>query len=392
MELDILKEKLEVTENPGLDPFDTRLIDIATLVQNGNYEAAALQSEEVLKEQIYDIRVIGYFLYGVFLEKGPSCLKEIFDVLTSLLTENWDAIGPVKKREKHTQTILVWFMKQLLKKLEYEEKKESDIWKLWQEEVSSDEVYEAREALQNFRKVLTMKLEDLAEPVLDNLLKVNKWLESFEQLVYKEPEPEEETEEENIEETEEEEEETSKEDSISKTKKKKALSDVLSPSISYQTSGEGVSVIGSHHLSILLEKLKAFDVLIQKEAFLQAAIVAEDIKNIIDNFDPKKYFPSIFSRFCLLYALRIEELMEQQEYKDTPIWQALSELYSVDINSFVNIDENMINISESPMQEKLEEEYLEEGENEVMDDEEYEEDENHEEDEEDEGYILYEDE
>ncbi len=365
MDISLLQGQLEIKENRGLEPFDTRFIDIATLVQNGNYEVAAIQAEEVLKEQIYDIRIIGYFLYGIFLEEGIKALKDIFDVFTSLLTENWDAIGPEKKCEKHTQTILTWLMKQLLKKLEYEEKKESDIWKLWQKEVSSEDVYKIRESLQSLRKVLSMKLEDLAEPILDNLLKVNKWLEAFEQLVYKESEPEREQGEDLRKRLEEQEVVETKDIGTEESKgkvKAQGAANLFQVTKSYKSTDRGVCVFGSHHLKTLIDKLEAFDILIQKEAFLQAAIVVEDINNIIKNFDPKKYFPTLFSRFCSLYALKVEEIIENFEYKDSPIWQALYDLYSVDIDSFVNMSEDMINMDSlaSRDEEYEEEEYEDE--------------------------------
>ena len=196
MNIDILNTTLEVTEDPGLDIIDPRLMDIAGLVENAEYMEAAVQAEQILEEGAYDIRIAGYFLYGVFLEQGVGAMAAIMGCLASLLTENWEALGPVKNREKHAQTSLNWFVRQLAKKLQYEEEKESDVYQQWVDEVSSDEVEEALEASEEFKRALGTTLEDLAEPLLESLPKVNDWLRSFQQVVYREPEPEPELEEE----------------------------------------------------------------------------------------------------------------------------------------------------------------------------------------------------
>ena len=70
MNIDLLNTTLEVTEDPGLDMIDPRLLDITSLVENGEYEEAATQAEQILEEGAYDIRITGFFLYGVFLERG----------------------------------------------------------------------------------------------------------------------------------------------------------------------------------------------------------------------------------------------------------------------------------------------------------------------------------
>lgn len=191
MDIKLIQGSLEVRENPGLETIDPLFGDIATLVQEGNYKQAAARSEKILKEKNYDIRIIGYFLYGIFLEKGLGKMADIFITLSGILKNNINAIGPVRNRENQVKTILTWLMKQLLKKMQYEEKKKSDIWNNWFSTVSSDRVQEALDAADDLRKILGQSLEDLSGSVLDGLMKINEWLTSFQSLVYREPEQEE---------------------------------------------------------------------------------------------------------------------------------------------------------------------------------------------------------
>lgn len=343
MNIELLQGTLEVSENPGLETIDPRLSDIATLMQDGKYEEAAVQSEAILEEQIYDIRIIGYFLYGHFIEQGVGAMADIYLCMRDLLRDNLDALGPAKNREKHIQTILNWMMKQLIKKLQYEEGKNSSPYEGWISEVSSDQVQEALDAGDELRRTLGPVLEDAAGPVLDGLMKVNDWLTAFQRLVYREPESEPEVEEETDEGETGETGET--EEEIEKGQQEAGRKD---PYVSISRLDEDeISVEGSFHLKLLIRKLEAFDRLISAEKYSSAALIADDINSIIANFDPKVYFPKLFTRFSLQFAANINELFAFEEHKNSVEWQAMQELYKVDLESFVNFDSEGINLGAS---------------------------------------------
>jgi len=338
MNIDLLNTTLEVTENPGLDMIDPRLLDITSLVENGEYEEAATQAEQILDEGAYDIRITGFFLYGVFLERGLGDLNIIFECLTRLITENWEAVGPVKNREKHAQTSLNWFLRQLIKKLQYEEGKDSDVYKQWIEEVSSDDVQEALVASEELKSAFEEVLEDQAEPVLDGLSKVNEWLVTFQRLVYREPEPEMEGEEE------------FEADAEGKPAER------IDP-VGVTLADLAVPVEGSYHLQLLLKKMEVFSRLIEKEEFPKAAIVADDINQIIADFDPRIYFPKMFSRYSLLRALNIGELNASEGHKGSLEWQTMQDLYKVDLESFFSFDSEMTYSTPAPERPYEEEGY-----------------------------------
>jgi len=350
MNIDILNTTLEASENPGLDVLDPRFMDITTLVENGEYLEAAVKAEEIFAEEIYDIRLAGYFLYGFFLEQGVGAMPAILGSLVKLFEENWEALGPVKNRERHAQTSLNWLFRQLLKKFQYEEGKDSDVYQQWIAEVSSEEVQEALEASEELQKAFGVALEDMASPLLDGLSKVNDWLKAFQKVVYREPEVEEETE----------------------LAAEAAAKEVVAPA-SLGFGDEAVMAEGSYHLQLLLRKMKAFERLIEKEEFNKAAIVADDINDVIANFDPRIYFPKIFSRYSLLRALKIADISAFEEYKGSVEWQTMQDLYKVDLDSFVSLDSETSYSTPTP-----ERAYEEEG----YEPEEYEEEESYEEPEE----------
>jgi hypothetical protein len=330
MNIELLNTSLEVTENPGLDMIDPRLLDITSLVENGEYQEAATQAEQILEEGAYDIRITGFFLYGVFLEQGLGDLNVILECLTRLITENWEAVGPVKNREKHVQASLNWFLRQLAKKLQYEEGKDSDVYQQWIAEVSSDDIQAALEASEELQGALGGALEDQAEPLLDGLSKVNEWLGTFQRLVYREPEPEPEAEAE--------------------------LAEREAP-VGAPIADVAVAAEGSYYLQLLLKKMEVFSRLIEKEDFPKAAIVADDINQIIADFDPRIYFPKMFSKYSLLRAVNIGELNASEEHKGTLEWQTMQDLYRVDLDSFFSLDSEMTYSTPAPERPHEEEDY-----------------------------------
>ena len=340
MNIELLQGTLEVSESPGLETTDPRFSDIATLMQEGKYEEAAAKSEAIISEKIYDIRAIGYFFYGHFMEQNVPAMADIYLCLADLLSDNMEALGPAKNRKKHIQTILNWLMRQIIKKLQYEEEKKSDLYEEWASGVSSDQVQEALDAGEKLRRILGPVLEDAAAPVLDGLTKINDWLKSFQRLVYREPEPELEEEKEP-----EEGEETEAEDEIDQEPRQEGRKRSYQPGPEAEEEMAGVE--GSYHLKLLIKKLEAFDHLISEQKYPSAAVVADDINAIIARFDPRIYFPKLFVRFALQSAANINNLTAYAEYKESAAWHALQELYKVDLESFIDFDPETIDLGAS---------------------------------------------
>jgi hypothetical protein len=325
MSSQILDFPLPVTANPGLETIDPRLDEIITQVQDGNYQAAAALSASILKEEIYDIRVICYYLYGQFLDQGVAGLGDIFNCLAELLSENLDAVGPARNRENQIQTIVNWQLKQLAKMLQYEERRDTSRYQGWVAGVTSDEIQEVLDAADRLRRILASVLEDAAGPLIDGLMKVNEWLTAFQRLVYQALDEDDDTEAE-LDYTQEE--AWVEDDAVTDSHQQQGTR-LGNPALS-------ATVDGSHHLKELVRKLEAFDLLISTENNPGAAVVADDINEIIASFDPRLYFPKLFSGFTLQYLKNIGELVAFDDYKGGVEWQAMQQLYHVDLDSFVN--------------------------------------------------------
>ncbi len=323
MNPDILNKSIEPIEDPGLETTDPRLGEIGAFIQNGEYTEAGSLAQSVFEEDIYDVRIVGYFIYGLFEDQGLLALSGINNTLIQLLQENWDAFGPSRKKEKHAQISLNWFIKQLVKTLTYEEQKEGDNWKKWLGEVTSDDIETILESLEVLLKELFRVLEDGAGNLQEGLMNIKTWLTNFQQLVYVEPEPE----------------DDKVEPEPADNKPENIPPDEainVAPAKPLESSDSADN--SSWHLKMLLKKLEAFEYLAGQGKFEMAALVADDINNIISNFDPTIFFPEIFSSFSLSYAKNINEIVSCETYKGSPNWKAMMGLYKVDLNSFMSFD------------------------------------------------------
>jgi hypothetical protein len=311
MNIDLLNTTFEVSESPGLDTFDPRLGDITTLAQDGKYDEVAPQIEALFAEKIYDIRVIGYYCFLVFLEQGVGGLGPLLKGLAGVLTDNWAAVGPMSNRPKMTQNSLNWFYRLLLKKLQLEEQSKGDGWQRWTGSVTSEQVGEAIEACDQLRRALVAGLEDQAGPVVENLSKVTDWLKAFERVVYREPEPEPDPEAEVTE----------------------------AGGAATGTAGEAGAFAGdgSYHLQLLQRKMKVFADLVEAGEYARAALVSDDINSILGSFEPLLYFPKLFADYARLLALHTKDLTEFEGARETREWQAMKALYLVDLEGFLKL-------------------------------------------------------
>ena len=268
MDISLLLQDLTEVENPGLDIFDPSFDEIVGFIDRAEYLEAANAVENILKEGTYDIRTIGYFAYGIFLEQGPAILGELLDALSQLLNNNFEKIGPVKNREKQSQSAFRWFLSQLIKKLQYEEKKNDTTWANWQQSCNTDQIDQATEKTDIFRRALTANLEDKAGPLIETISKLNSWLNDFRQLakpvIEEEPEPkfQEETTSEEIQET-------------------TVVEQTGQPTANRAVSNETIQL--TTKLEELQVKIEAFRQLCNQQDFVKASIVSEDLENIITN-------------------------------------------------------------------------------------------------------------
>lgn len=95
----------------------------------------------------------------------------------------------------------------------------------------------------------------------------------------------------------------------------------------------------SYALRALLKKIRVFQDMIHQKDYLKAVIVKQDVAQIIQNFDPTKYFPEIFGQFIKVQIPHGEPLLEAEMYlSQQQGMEALHELYRMDLEAFIEFD------------------------------------------------------
>lgn len=316
MNIDVLQGSLPVLPNPGLDTLDPRWSELSGQVQDGRYLEAATQAEALLRQQVYDVRLVGYLCFGHFLEHGPGALLAIGRTLGALLDGNWEAFGPAQ-RGRATQQSLSWLFKQLLKQLQFVEDEEGATWRGWLTSLAPAEIDETLTLLFELQQAIGPRLGRDAPPVLEAMSKVQGWLRDLAGALIAPPPPAE----------------------PAPPAPTPPVSSSPAPAAAEVTPrGDALTVDGSYHLTQLLRKIDAFATLVEAGRLGSARIVAHDVGEILARFDPYLFFPKLFARFARLMAEHADGLAELELNPEAPRVKALSALYHVDLEEFLKLE------------------------------------------------------
>ena len=88
-------------------------------------------------------------------------------------------------------------------------------------------------------------------------------------------------------------------------------------------------------LARFILKLEAFAGLVERGEMGKAAIVARDIKAAVDDFDPRVYLPALLAPHFRLLSAHIEAIAPHWAAAGSPAWEALEQLYKVDLDAFL---------------------------------------------------------
>jgi hypothetical protein len=307
----LLKNATTVEE----DLFDVRFEEVVSLVDQEQLNEASTIIISILNEGKVDLRLVMYLFYTQFINKGISSLKSIFPAIKTIINDYWEKISPVNMRDKYLSSSLTWFLSTIGKKIKrseklYKSKKTDDFWNKSVGSLSSETIdqliFESRE----LGAFLLKKTEDPS--INQYVLFISKWLENLKSMV-----------EENIDSTPDEAplteaplEEPINESSIPQ-----------SPIVAVLTPSEA--------MIHFFQKIQAFETSIENQNFEKAALISDDIDQIIKNFDPSLFFPKLFSKYFALSATHIDTLSYQIGNKGSLKWEALHRLYRTNLEEFM---------------------------------------------------------
>jgi hypothetical protein len=321
MIVNLLKDHIPRVENPGLVSTDPRFDEIVTLVQEEKYTEAKALIEVIIMDGIYDIRLICYYLFSYWLDNGFVSLLDVMGCLNNIISENLEAIGPISNRELSFNKSLDWIFRKIVKKIQYEEKKNSSLWQQWHTNINEDDINKIRESGDVFSSNLRDQFGDGAEDLIKLWSKIDEWLKTLKQLVDHVSVNE------HI--------DSGSLDDKSLTQALEVNDTVLvnNPPPALKSNGLGIEC--SYHMNLLIKKLTAFENLINERELSKATLIWNDINQTLLAFDPKLYLPNVFETFVRLQAMNIDELSVHMEQRDSIEWHMMEEWFKVDFDAFI---------------------------------------------------------
>jgi hypothetical protein len=309
------------TAGQAIESTDPRLVALSDLLETRRWKEGGDRAEELLREGVFDIRVLTAYLAASFFEGAFETLEGLFDVVDRLLANRLEAIGPAKKRDEQIDRRLSWLFETITDSIVYHQSKATPEWDAWTAAAPVPTLEGAHAAAVRLGK----RLADSPWPTASRATtRIAGWLASRIDELTRAP--------------------RRKEEAVVAAAKHEGEGASASPSVDARTPEDddplapktvrvelGVSV----RFLELTAKLKAFEKLVETGQLEKAALVSDDILSMIDSFDPRAYFPEVFGRFSGLVSKNVDTLSSHWEHRDSPKWKAMLQFYRVDLRGFV---------------------------------------------------------
>ncbi len=361
---DLLDGRLTASPEPEDASSSTRIAHVAQLAERGEHPAAAREAAGLIEAGIHDIRLIGFYLFGLFLQRGISYLPALLGHAAALITDDLAALRPSRRKLQVVNSATAWLSEHVSAQLVFHTKHRSATWEAWCGEsdgtlpdaiaagctklsVALEAVVEAPLAAVPLARVRRLALEDLRRALVRReAAERAPAVPSAAVAVAKGPDPADELDHAGL----------PDHDAAPSAAHADLPSDrapelgtdpandsagfptaprAQPDSSSYRTDSAGDPVaVGSPALAVLQAKLAGFQDLVARGELARAAVVASDVRAILASFDPVAYFPSMFAAYFKALHQVIDELAPYLERADLPSWNALESYYRADMRAF----------------------------------------------------------
>jgi hypothetical protein len=324
-------EPLPASTEPDLETVDERLVAIEALAEKARFDAAAEATLALVTEGIRDVRTLPYLFYQAFLEGGFTSLELVFRALANLVGPSYAALAPERRREEHVDRRLSWLFDKIQRGLEYDEKFGTPEWAALTKTLTPADIQSALGAAKPLSEQLVARDALRADQALAQL---SAKLRSYEEgprtphgltpLLTSASSP--------------------AADAKAPARAAAAASGATATAADASTQPlqppvrEGLyrmELVVPYAFVDLCRKLKAFETVIHKHQYQKAAVLAVEIEQIADSFDPRLYFPELFSTHAALHSKHAATLAREANDQETPIWRALARYARVDLDGFV---------------------------------------------------------
>lgn len=313
-----------------LENDDARITEITEAVLRGDYLGAAQRIAPLLAAQIYDVRLLGYFLFGVFCERGISVLPQILLVLHKSLTSNLPAFGPERKKTILFDTSLQWFFSSLVRHLKYLEQSGANRSAEW---TAESNLLTLQAAAAHCAELVPLCSALVKKPrSVPPLLNLSQMLSSAVQAMSATQKP--------------------VDRDLAHTSGVLMAPPAAAPAVAppaapapadptapppdeeKSPSPTSIRIEASAELLLLMKKMRIFAELLERGDALRAAIIADDVQRTIEHFDPRRFLPELFGDFFARLSTHVDTLEAHLGSPDRLAYRALAQLYQVDLDGF----------------------------------------------------------
>jgi hypothetical protein len=259
----------------------------------------------------------------------------VLDVLTGAIGRRWEALRPAARRERVVDSALCLLFRSVKSSIDFHESARDATWRAWAQRIERDLVRACLEAATAFEAATAERIASprCAVELAGLKARIDLYLQRMPQREPP-PAPTAAAAEEEPEAGEEVEEATAAVDAP-------AAPDAAPPAGIHEgepaPQAPRTQVIEvSPALAGFIRKLEAFAGLVERGEMGKAAIVARDIKAAVDDFDPRVYLPALLAPHFRLLSANIEAIAPHWAAAGSPAWEALEQLYQVDLDAFLD--------------------------------------------------------
>jgi hypothetical protein len=367
-----------------------RITRVAQLAERGDHEAAAREAAELIEAGSYDIRLIGYYLFGMFLQRGIGYLPALLGRAAALVTDHLAALRPERRKLQVVSSATAWLFEHVSARLQFHTRQRDATWDAWR--AASDAAL--ADAIASGCTKAAAALEAVIEKPLGAapLARIRRWAsEDLRRAAGKREAPAE-----RAPATASGPAEAPRAQAVDEQAEAQAGpppgggsdgepgpggsadadgGDANAPGSPADAPGgsadapeaaharpddpagdpatvrgsddarardrpgpagapDAVVVVVSPALAALQDKLRGFQELVARGELAKAAVVASDIRQTLADFDPIEFFPSLFAGYFKVLHQVIDELTPYLERAGEPSWDALDSYYRADMRAF----------------------------------------------------------
>lgn len=110
---------------------DPDINELLTLAEHNEILRAAGKAQELWQQRLYDVRTLGCYLGGVFMERGLAALPLVMNCLLRALTLNWEYLGPAQRKQRLCDVSLRWLFTTLCTQIDFHQRARGEQWERW---------------------------------------------------------------------------------------------------------------------------------------------------------------------------------------------------------------------------------------------------------------------